>query len=126
MVNDKQEPVPENESHKILQDFYTQTYHLILAKTPHIVLINQKKEFVIKWILLLQQTTNWILKKAKKKPKIQLLEELTVRFEESLRAWKVKPEELKIKERIDSIQNTALWRSAIIRRRVLKTLGDLL
>ena len=40
----KPETVLENEMHKILWDFKIQMDHLILARRPHLVLINKKKK----------------------------------------------------------------------------------
>ena len=36
-------PVPENDSHKLLWDFNVQTDHLIPARRPDLIIINQKK-----------------------------------------------------------------------------------
>ena len=38
------ESILENEKHKILWDFEKQTNHLILARQPDLVIVNQKKE----------------------------------------------------------------------------------
>ena len=46
-----------NESYKILCDFEIQIYLSTLARRPHLVLVNKKKQLVIKWILPFQQTT---------------------------------------------------------------------
>ena len=37
-------PVLENDSHKLLWDFKIQTNHLILARSPDLIIINKKKE----------------------------------------------------------------------------------
>ena len=39
----KPESILENEMHKILYDFDTQTYHLIPAGRPDLVIINKRK-----------------------------------------------------------------------------------
>ena len=36
-------PVPENNSHKLLWDFNIQTDHLIPARRPYLIIINQRK-----------------------------------------------------------------------------------
>ena len=51
----KPESVPENETHKILWNFEVQMDHLISARRPDLVLINQKKR-TFSWILLIQQS----------------------------------------------------------------------
>ena len=38
------ESVLENETHKLLWDFHVQTYHLILARRPDLIIINTKKK----------------------------------------------------------------------------------
>ena len=37
-------PVQENDSHKLLWDFSIQTYHLIPAKRPALIIINNNKK----------------------------------------------------------------------------------
>ena len=71
----KAESVLENETHKILWDFQTQTDHLIptkrpdfalINKRPDSVLINKKELLVFKWILPSRGTTEWKQKKMKR------------------------------------------------------------
>ena len=39
-----QEPVLENDTHKLLRDFDIQTDHLISARRPDLIIINKKKK----------------------------------------------------------------------------------
>ena len=40
------ESILENETLKILWDFEIQTDHLILARRPHLAIVNRKKEYL--------------------------------------------------------------------------------
>ena len=55
----KSESVFKNETHKTLWNFEIQMDDLIPVKRPDLVLFNNKKEIVIKHILLSRRTTNW-------------------------------------------------------------------
>ena len=52
------ESILENETHKILRDFEKQADHWIQTRRPNLMLINKKKGFVIKRILLKSQDEN--------------------------------------------------------------------
>ena len=41
-------PVIENDTHKLLWDFYIQTEHLIPARRPDLIIINKKKRRIFK------------------------------------------------------------------------------
>ena len=47
----------ENDTHKLLSDFDIQTYHLISARRPDLIIINKKRELAKLWTLLFRLTT---------------------------------------------------------------------
>ena len=49
--------VRENDTHKLLWDFNIQTYQLIPARKPDLIIINKKREFAKLSILLSRRTT---------------------------------------------------------------------
>ena len=55
----KPKTILENETHEIFWNFEKQTDPLILTKGPDLVLIDKKKESVIKWNGLFWQTSEW-------------------------------------------------------------------
>ena len=59
LTNALLEFVPEDEMHKILWDFEIHTDHQILSKNQTKCLLGKRKEFVIKGILLIQETIMW-------------------------------------------------------------------
>ena len=136
------EPVLENETHKLLRGFVQQMEHLISAKRPDLIIINKqkkKKENLQNSELCCPSwPQNKIGKKSEKKDNyLDLVKELK-------KLWNVKVttvvgalgtvtkgfikglELLKIKGRVETIQTTALLRSARILRRVQETWGNLL
>ena len=50
-------PVLENDSHKLLWDFNIQTDHLITARRPDLIIINEKREYPKLPTLLSRRTT---------------------------------------------------------------------
>ena len=132
----KPESVLENETHKILLDFEIQTDHLIPARRPDLVLINKKKRtcHIVDFAILTDPRVK--LKEIEKKDKyLDLTRELK-------KLWNIRGKvvpivigalgmvpkcleknlsELEIKGRIETIQTTALLKSARIIRRVLET-----
>ena len=134
-------PVLENDSHKLLWDFNMQTDPLIPARRPDLIIINKKKR-ICKIVDFAVPADHWInLKECEKKDKyIDLARELK-------KLWNMKVtivpivigalgtiakgllkglEELEVGGRMETIQTTALLRTARILRRVLETCGDLL
>ena len=128
--------VPENETHKIQWDFKIQTDHLISARWPNLIIINnnKKRELAELWTLL-PRLIRVKLKESEKRDKYYDL------GRELKRLWNVKLtfipivigalgtvterllkglEDLKIRGRVETIQNTTLLRSARILRRVLE------
>ena len=135
-------PVLENDSHKLLWDFNIQTDHLIPARRPNLIIINKKKKRICKIVDFAVSADHRInLKESEKKDNyLDLARELK-------KLWNMKItivpivfgalgtitkgllkglEDLEIGGRVETIQTTALLRTARILRRVLETWGDLL
>ena len=53
----KQETVIENETHKLLWDFETQTDLQISARRPDLIIISKKGEIADLWTLVFRRTT---------------------------------------------------------------------
>ena len=134
-------PVLEKDSHKLLWDFNIQTDHLIPARRPDLIIINKRKR-ICKIVDLAVPADHRInLKESEKKDKyLDLARELK-------KLWNMKVtivpivigalgtvtkgllkglEDLEVNGRVETIQTTALLRTARILRRVLETWGDLL
>ena len=133
--------VLENDSDKLLWDFNIQTDHLILARRPDLIIINKRKRKcnIVDFAVPADHRIN--LKEGEKKDKyLDLARELK-------KLWNMKVtivpivigtlstitrgllkglEDLDVGERVETIQMTALLRTARILRRVLETWGDLL
>ena len=136
-------PVLENDSHKLLWDFNIQTDHLIPARRPGLIIINKKKKKrickIVDFAVPVDHRIN--LKESEKMDKyLDLARELK-------KLWNMKVtivpivigafgtitkgllkgmEDLEVGGRVETIQTTALLRTARILRRVLETWGDLL
>ena len=129
-------PVLENDSHKFLWDFNIQTDHLILARRPDLIIINKKKKKKKN-----QQNCKLCWRNVKRRISISTL------LENWKKLWNMKVtivpivigalgtitkgllrglEDLEVGGRVETIQTTALLRTARILRRVLETWGDLL
>ena len=136
------ELILENDSHKLLWDFNIQTDHLIPARRPDFIIINEKKKRICKIVDFAFPEDHRInLKESEKKDKyLDLARELK-------KLWNMKVtimpfvigalgtvtkglfkglEDLEIGGRVETIQTTALLRTARILRRVLETWGDFL
>ena len=135
------EPVLENDTHKLLWDFDTQTDNLISARRPDLIIINKKKRKFAKLSTLLSRLTTEYLKECEKRDKyLDLLRELK-------KLWNMKVtiillvigtfgkatkgllkglEDLEVGGRVETIQTTALLKTARIVRRVLETREDML
>ena len=129
-------PVLKNDSHKLLWDFNIQTDHLIPARRPDLIIINKKKRIckIVDFAVLADHRIN--LKESEKKAKYpDLARELN-------KLWNMKVtiepivigalgtitkgllkglEDLEVGGRVETIQTTALLRTARILRRVLET-----
>ena len=135
-------PVLENDTHKLLWEFNIQTDHLISARRPDLIINKKKKKKISKIVDFAVPADHIIiLKESEKKDKyFDLARELK-------KLWNMKVtivpivigalgtitkgllkvlEDLEIGGRVDTIQTTALLRTARILRRVLETWGDLL
>ena len=134
-------PVLENDTHKLY--FNIQTDHLIPVRRPYLIIINKKKKKKICKIVDFAVPVNHRinLKESEKKDKyLDLARELK-------KLWNMKVtivpivigalgiitkgllkglEDLELGGRVETIQMTALLRTARILRRVLETWGDLL
>ena len=130
-------PVQENDSHKLLWDFNIQTDHLIPTRRPDLIIINKRKRIckIVDFAVPADHRIN--LKESEKKDKyLDLARELKKKL------WNMKvtivpivigalgtitkgllkgPEDLEVGGRVETIQTTALLRTARILRRVLET-----
>ena len=134
-------PVLENNTHKLLWDFNIQTDHLIPVRRPDLIIINKKKRICTIVDFAVPADHRIKLKECEKKDKyLDLARKLK-------KLWNMKVtivpivigalgtitkgllkglEDLEVGERVETIQTTALLRTARILRRVLETWGDLL
>ena len=129
-------PVLENDTHKLLWDVNIQSDHLIPARRPDLIIINNKKKKICKIVDFAVPVDHRInLKESEKKDKyLDLARELK-------KLWNMKVtimpivigalgtitkgllkglEDLEIGGRVETIQTTALLRTARILRRVLE------
>ena len=134
-------PVLGNATHKLLWDFNIQTDLLIPTRRPNLIIINKKKRTCKIVDFAVPAYHRIKLKECEKKDKyLDLARELK-------KLWNVKMtiipivigafgtvtkgllkrlEDLEVDGRVETIQTTALLRTARILRRVLETWGDLL
>ena len=134
-------PVLENHTHKLLWDFNIQTDHLISARIPDLIIINKKKKISKIFDFAVPADHKINLKEWEKK---DIYLDLT---RELKKLWNMKVtivpivigafgtitkgllkglEDLEVGRRVETIQMTALLRTARILRLVLETWGDLL
>ena len=135
------EPVLENNTHKLLWDFDLQTNHRISARRPVLIIINKKKK-ICKIVDFAVPADHWIkLKECEKRDKyLDLARELkklwnmqvTIipvvigAFGTLIKGLQKGLGDLEVGGRLETIQTTALLRTARILRKVLETWGDLL
>ena len=134
-------PVLENDTHKLLWDFNVQTDHLIPARRRDFITVNKKKRTCKIVDFAVPADHRIKLKECEKKDKyLDLARELK-------KLWNMQVtiipivigafgtvtkgllkglEDLEVGGRVETIQTTALLRTARILRRVLETWGDLL
>ena len=134
-------PVLENDSHKLPWDFNIQNDHLIPARRPDLIIINKRKRIckIVKFAVQADHRIN--LKESEKKDKyLDLARELKKLWNMkvtivsivigalgTVTKWLLKGlEDLEVSGQVETIQTTALLRTARIRRRVLETWEDLL
>ena len=133
--------VLENNTHKLLWDFDIQTDHLISARRPDLIVINNKKRTckIVDFAVPADQRIK--LKESEKKDKyLDLARELkklwntmvTIipivigAFGTVTKGLLMGLEDLEVGVRVETIQTTALLRTTRILWRVLETWGDLL
>ena len=129
-------PVLENNSHQLLWDFSIQTDHLIPARRPDLIIINEKKRICKIVVFAVPADHKINLKESEKKDKyLDLARELK-------KLWNMKVtivpivigasgtitkrllkglEDLEVGGQIETIQTTAPLRTARILRRVMET-----
>ena len=134
-------PIQEKDTHKLLWDFNIQTDHLILARRPDLIILNKKKIIckIVDFAVPADRRIN--LKECEKKDKyLDLARELRKLWNMKVTivpivigafGWITKGllkgvEDLEVGGRVETIQMTALLRTARILRWVLETWGDLL
>ena len=133
-------PVLENATHKLLWEFNIQTDHLIPARRPDLI-INKKKR-TCKIVDFAAPADHRIkLKESKKKDKyfdlarelkklwnmlVTIIPIVIGAFGTVTKGLQKGLEDLEVGGRVETIQTTALLRTARILRRVLETWGDLL
>ena len=134
-------PVLENNSHKLLWDFNIHADHLFSARRPDLITINKKKRTCKIVDFAVPADDRIKLKECEKKDKYLDL------AREWKKQWNMKVttipiligafgtvtkgllkglEDLEVGDRVETIQTTALLKTARILRRVLETCGDLL
>ena len=131
----------ENDTHKLLWDFDIETDHLILARTPDLIIINKKREIwkIVDFVVPVDHGIT--LKECEKKDKyLDLARELKKTMEHEsddytncdcafntvTKGLLKFPEDLEVGERVETIQTPALLKTARILGRVLETWEDLL
>ena len=135
--------VLENAMHKLLWDFNIQTDHQILARRPDLIIINKKKKNrTCKIVDFAVSADHRIkLKECEKKDKyldlarerkklwnmlVTIIPIVIGAFGTVTKGLLKGLEDLEVGGRVETIQTTALLRTARILRRVLDTWGDLL
>ena len=98
-------PVLENDMHKLLWDFNIQTDHLIPTRRPDLIIINELKKL-------------WNMQ-------VTIIPIVIGAFGTVTKGLLKGLEDLEVGGRVETIQTTALLRTARILRRVLETWGDL-
>ena len=134
-------PVLKNDSHKLLWDFNIQTDRLILARTPDLIIINKKLKICKNFDFAVLADHRINLKESEKKDnyldiareikklwntKVMIVPIVIGTFGTVTKGLLKGLEDLEIGGRVETIQTTALLRTARIMRRVLETWGDLL
>ena len=133
--------VLENKTHKLLWDFNLQTDHLILARQPDLVIINNKKRTYKIVDFAVPADHRIKLKECEKKDKyldlakelkklwnmqVTIIPNVIGAFRTVTKELQKGLEDLEVGGRVETIQTTTLLRTARILRRVLETWGDLL
>ena len=130
-------PVLENDSHKLLWDFNIQTDHLIPARRPDLIIINKQKKRTCKIVDFAVPADHRIKKKEweKRDKYLDIARELKKLWNMQVTITPVVIgalgtvtkgllkglEDLEVGGRVETIQTTALLRTARILRRILET-----
>ena len=133
-------PVLENDTHKLLWDFNIQTDHRIPARRTDLIIINKKKTCkIVDFAVLADHRVK--LKECEKKDKyldlamelkklwnmqVTIIPIVIGAFGTVTKGLLKELEDMEVGGRVETIQTTALLRTARILRRVLETWGDLL
>ena len=119
-------PVLENDSHKLLWDFNIQTDHLIPARRPDLIIINKRKRIckIVDFAVPADHRIN--LKERRELKKLWNMKVTIVPIVIGALGTVTKGllkglEDLEIGGRVETIQTTALLKTARILRRVLET-----
>ena len=133
--------VLENETQKLLWDFDIQTDHLISTRRQDLVIINKKKRTCRIVVFAVPADHRVKLKESNKKDiyfdqarelkklwntKVSMIPIVIGALGPAAKGFIQGLKDLEIRGRVETIQTTALLRSARILRRVLETWGDLL
>ena len=127
-------PVLENVTHKLLWDFNIETDHLYPARRPDFIIINKKKRTckIVDRIKLkeYEKKNNYLdlVRELKKLWNMQMTIKPIVigAFGTVTKGLQMGLEDLEVGGRVETIQTTALLRTARILKRVLETWGELL
>ena len=130
-------PVLENNTHKLLWDFNIHTDHLISARRPNLIIINKKKKKRTKIVDFAVPVDHRIkLKECEKKDtypdlarelkklwniQVTIIPIVIIAFGTVTKGLLKGLEDLEVGGRVETIQTTALLRTARILRRVLET-----
>ena len=135
------EPVLDDNTHKLLWDFYIHTDHLISARIPDLMIINEKKRTwkIVNFAVPADHRIK--LKECEKNDKyldlarklkklwnmqVTIIPIVIGAFGTVTKRLLKRLEDLEVGGRVETIQTTTLLRTARILRRVLETWGDLL
>ena len=133
-------PVLENATHKLLWDFNIQKDHIIPARRPDLIIINKKKRTCKIVDFAVPADHRIKLKECEKRDKyldfamelkklwnmqVTIIPIVIGAFGTVTKGLLKGLEDLEVGERVETIQTTALLRTARILRRVLETCGDL-
>ena len=134
-------PVLENDTHKLLWDFNIHTDHLIPAGKPDVIIIYKKKRICKIVDFAVPADHRMKLKECEKKDKyldiarglkklwnmkVTIVPIVIGAFGTVTEGLLKDMEDLEVGERVETIQTTALLKTARILKRVLETWGDLL
>ena len=135
-------PVLENDAHKLILDFDIHTDHLISARRPDLIIMNEnkKKKLIFKIVNFAVPADHSIKTECEKKDKyldlarewkklwnmtVAILPIVSGAYGTGTKGLFKVLEDVEISRRVETIQTTAILKTARILRRVLETWGDL-